>query len=70
MTRYIFNVAVDTDTPEHAVQVISERTGYDEQYEDPAGVKFDYRIDWVIPSGDQHDELRDACDIFYLSEDA
>ena len=65
---FTFTVRVTTDTPEHAVQVMSERTGYDEAYDDLAhpGTSFDYQIDWSIPPGDQYDELVEACNVFYL----
>jgi hypothetical protein len=44
---YTYVVRVQTDSAEHAAQVMSERLGYDEQYEDEDGVEFDYRIpDW------------------------
>jgi hypothetical protein len=45
--RYLFLVEVDTDNKDHAMQVMAERLGYDEQYEDDAGVQFDYQFgDW------------------------
>lgn len=69
-TRYRFTVTVTTDTPERALRVMSERTGYDEQYEDHQGVEFDYTIDWSIPPGDQYDELARATNAaFYGDED-
>lgn len=68
MTRYVFNVQVDAESPEHAVRVMCERTDYDEQYEDRHGNKFDYGISWSVPLGDQYDELMQACDIFYEEE--
>lgn len=64
-TRYTFHVHVSAESPEHAVRVMAERTGHDEQYDDRHGNPFDYEIGWVIPSGPQHDELVKACDIFY-----
>ena len=68
MTRYVFNVQVDAENPEHAVRVMCERTGYDEQYEDRHGNEFDYSISWSIPQGEQYDELTEACGIFYLED--
>ena len=38
MTRYMYVVTVETDTQEHADQVMAERTDCDEWY------GFDYRI--------------------------
>jgi 2-oxo-4-hydroxy-4-carboxy--5-ureidoimidazoline (OHCU) decarboxylase len=45
--RYQFIVEIDADNKDHAMQVMAERLGYDEQYEDDAGVEFAYQIaDW------------------------
>ena len=38
--RFYFDVCVDTDTQEHAEQVMCERLGPDEDY------GFDYQVDW------------------------
>lgn len=42
--RYHAVVIIETDTFEHARQVLTERIGYDEQYEDESGVEFDYAL--------------------------
>lgn len=44
MTKFFYTVAVETDTEAHAAQVMAERLGYDEQYEDDAGVAFEYSL--------------------------
>lgn len=49
MPRFLFEVAVDTDSYEHARQVMGERLGYDEQYEDEDGVEFDYTVETTGP---------------------
>jgi hypothetical protein len=41
--QFKFTVTVETDTQEHADQVMGERTGYDEDY------GFDYQIESVEP---------------------
>lgn len=41
---FTFTVEVETDTVEHASQVITERIGFDEELEDTTGYRFDYRI--------------------------
>lgn len=46
MGRYLYTVAVDTDSVEHADQVLAERLGCDKQYEDEFGVKFGYTVDY------------------------
>lgn len=38
MALYTYIVTIETDTPEHADEVIAERVGYDDDY------GFDYRI--------------------------
>lgn len=63
---YSYLVTVDTDTQEHADQVMAERTDYDEQYEDEDGVEFDYQfidvntVMWSAP---------DAVNVRYLASD-
>lgn len=47
MTKYRTTVTVDTDTPEHAELVLTERLSYDELYDDEAGEQFDYTVDWL-----------------------
>lgn len=42
MRKFTFAVTVETDTLDHAHQVMSERLNYDEMYEDEHGKKFDY----------------------------
>lgn len=42
MRKFTFAVTVETDTLDHAHQVMSERLNYDEMYEDEHGEKFDY----------------------------
>ena len=70
MTRYRLNLIIECETAEEAVLVAAERTGFDEEVEDPrTGCDFPYTIEWSIPAGPQHDELRDACDIFYYTPD-
>lgn len=44
MARFIYEIVVETDTQEHAEQVILERIDHDEELTDEAGVKFDYTI--------------------------
>jgi hypothetical protein len=51
MAEFEFVVRVECDTYAHALQVLSERTGYDEQYEDERGVLFDYSISFATPKG-------------------
>lgn len=46
VTTFLYVVRVDTDTKEHADQVMTERIGHDEEIEDDAGVRFDYTIDY------------------------
>lgn len=48
---YRYVVEIETDSQDHAHQVMCERLGFDEQYTDQAGVDFAYRIhDWYTPS--------------------
>lgn len=42
--KYHYIVTVDTDTVEHAEQVMAERLDYDEQYYDDEGVAFNYQF--------------------------
>lgn len=70
MSKYRFIVEVDTDTPEHAVQVMSERTGYDEEYDSlVTGKTFDYQITWSIPQDDGYNTLSNACNVFYSNDE-
>lgn len=48
--KFAFVVVVNTDTAQHADQVMSERLDPEEQYEDATGVRFDYTIDPPIPA--------------------
>lgn len=49
MPRYIYQVIVDAECRHDAAQVMSERLGHDEQYEDDNGVEFEYQIvDWEL----------------------
>lgn len=44
---YPFLVVVTTDSEEHALQVMAERTSFDEEYNDDDGETFEYSIDWI-----------------------
>lgn len=45
MTKFTYTLVIECDTEDQAMTVISERLGYDEQYDDPAtGEPFDYRV--------------------------
>jgi hypothetical protein len=49
--KFAYIVTVDTDTVQHADQVMRERLGPDERYTDEAAVQFDYTIDWpAVPA--------------------
>jgi len=62
MKRFQFVVTVETDTEDHAYQVMGERLGYDEQYEDEAGIEFDYSLPYVAREGCA------ACNSWYESK--
>lgn len=51
VSRYQYVVTVETDTQEHAEQVMAERLEHDEQYTDAAGVEFDYRLPYARREG-------------------
>lgn len=43
--RYVYTVVLETETDEQAAQVMGERLGYDEEYEDPeTGEYYDYQF--------------------------
>jgi hypothetical protein len=49
MTRYRYVVELETDSLQHADQVMAERLFYDEQYEDDQGEPFDYQFQsWAL----------------------
>jgi hypothetical protein len=59
MKRFQYVVTVETDTEEHADQVMGERLGFDEEYTDEAGVEFDYSLPY------QQRESCAACNSWY-----
>lgn len=48
MAEFQFITTVKTDTLDHAMTVMCERTGYDEQYEDEDGVEFAYSLSFNV----------------------
>lgn len=45
MAKFLYSIEIETDTQEHADQVIQERVFFEEELIDADGNTFDYRID-------------------------
>lgn len=57
MTAFRYVVTVRTDTEAHADQVMGERLGHDEEYQDEGGATFDYQVPYARLSTDAYRAL-------------